>query len=67
MNGKHFFQCSFLKRLQILYDNEVGVGTGGNIDGIDEIGGVGSVYMLVKLVVFYKNEYIKWTIMLHED
>ena len=43
-----------MKRLQNLYDNEVGVGSGGNIDGIDNVGGVSDGYMLM---VFYKNKH----------
>ena len=54
-----FFQCSFLKRLQNLYDSEVGVGSGGNVDGVDDVGGVGSVCILV---VVCKNKRTELTI-----
>ena len=54
-----FFQCSFLKRLQKLYDSEVGVGSGGSIDSVDSVGGVGSVCILV---VVCKNKRTELTI-----
>ena len=54
-----FFQCSFSKRLQKLYDSEVGVGSGGSIDGVDGVGRVGSVCILV---VVCKNKRTELTI-----